>query len=191
MQARERLLDATKELLWERGYEATSPGAVQRRSGVGQGSYYHHFSGKEDLAGHALVEVSRQMRAGVDLQFAGASGHPLELVEWYLTKPRDALRGCRLGRLAMESAIASDSVRGPVAAYFAHLEDAVADALERAQELEAVDAAVDVRAVAAALVAMVQGGYVLARVHQDPQRMEDATRGAAALLDALRRPLSA
>ena len=34
----------------QRGYAGTSPKAIQERSGAGQGSMYHHFHGKPDLA---------------------------------------------------------------------------------------------------------------------------------------------
>ena len=47
---RELLIDTMKQLLWERGYDATSPNQVLERSGVGKGSFYHHFKGKKDLA---------------------------------------------------------------------------------------------------------------------------------------------
>ena len=48
--ARERLVDATQELLWEQGYAATSPKDILHRAGAGQGSMYHHFAGKQELA---------------------------------------------------------------------------------------------------------------------------------------------
>ncbi len=51
MSTREHLVAAAKGLLWERGYAAMSPRAVLRASGAGQGSLYHHFAGKADLAG--------------------------------------------------------------------------------------------------------------------------------------------
>src|SRR4051812_44423200 len=50
MSTSDRLVETTRELLWERGYVGTSPKAIQQRSGVGQGSMYHHFGGKPDLA---------------------------------------------------------------------------------------------------------------------------------------------
>src|SRR3954468_17749100 len=51
MSTPERLIESTRELLWERGYVGTSPKAILERSGAGQGSMYHHFKGgKPDLA---------------------------------------------------------------------------------------------------------------------------------------------
>jgi TetR/AcrR family transcriptional regulator, transcriptional repressor for nem operon len=40
---RDALLKSAKKLLWERGFEATSPRDIQDASGAGQGSFYHHF----------------------------------------------------------------------------------------------------------------------------------------------------
>ena len=59
MSSREQLTEAMAELLWERGYAATSPRDVMSRAGVGQGSMYHHFSGKHELAVEALSAVGR------------------------------------------------------------------------------------------------------------------------------------
>src|SRR5579871_2929263 len=48
MTTRDRLVESAQALLWERGYVAMSPKAVQERSGAGQGSMYHHFKGKAE-----------------------------------------------------------------------------------------------------------------------------------------------
>lgn len=52
--SREKLIAATCALLAERGFEATSPTMILKRSGVGHGSMYHYFEGKEDLAVAAM-----------------------------------------------------------------------------------------------------------------------------------------
>jgi TetR/AcrR family transcriptional regulator, transcriptional repressor for nem operon len=54
MNSRDQLTGAMAELLWERGYAATSPRDVMARAGVGQGSMYHHYSGKHELAVEAM-----------------------------------------------------------------------------------------------------------------------------------------
>ncbi|MDC7802356.1 TetR family transcriptional regulator [Sphingomonas sp. BLCC-B65] len=50
MDTKTRLVEAAQELLWERGYAATSPKDILRRADAGQGSMYHHFDGKQELA---------------------------------------------------------------------------------------------------------------------------------------------
>ena len=58
----DRLIEAAQELLWERGYTAMSPKDIQALAQAGQGSMYHHFKGKQDLAALALQRSAEQMR---------------------------------------------------------------------------------------------------------------------------------
>ena len=61
----ERLVRSTQELLWERGYvDRPSPKAILERAGVGQGSMYHHFSGKSALALAAIRRTAEELKAG-------------------------------------------------------------------------------------------------------------------------------
>ena len=181
--ARERLVGAARELLWERGYEATSPRAILERSGAGQGSLYHHFSSKADLAAAALAETEAETRARVDAVLR-SGGPPLRRVEAYLSLPREALKGCPLGRHAPEPAIAEEAVRGPVGSYFAHVQGLIADALREAREGGELSEEADPEDLAAALFAAAQGGYLLARASGDPESMDRALRGALQLVEA-------
>ncbi|MEM6455040.1 MAG: TetR/AcrR family transcriptional regulator [Acidobacteriota bacterium] len=190
MDAKQRLLDATRALLWEQGYESTSPRAIQARAGAGQGSFYHHFTGKLDLASQALDQTCDAMLASVDaLVDAIADGDdPLRALARYLSQPRDALRGCRLGRHAAETAIDLPEIARPVARYFDGLTDALGRCVARLAADGRLAPDVDRTALVDALVASVQGGYVLARVHRDPSRLDAALRGTQTMLRALVRP---
>jgi len=75
----------------------------------------------------------------------------------------------------------------PTSSYFAHLEQELAAALEQAQQEGTLSQTISATAMAAMLVAVVQGGYVLARAFQDPHQMDQAIRGALALLDEIER----
>ena len=186
MSTKGRLIEAMRALLWERGYEATSPKAILERSSAGQGSLYHHFSGKAELAVAALEEVEIEMRTRIDGVLC-SEGPPLERIEEYLRLPREALKGCPLGRLAPEPATTErDEIRDPLRAYFSHVQHGLATVLREAQREGDLDAYVNIEALAATLFAVVQGGYVIARGSGDPEQMEKATRGAMTLLGAAR-----
>ncbi len=185
---REALIEATKQLLAEDGYVSTSPRDILARSGAGQGSLYHHFRGKSDLAAAALHEVSTQMRTAVD-ECLDAEADPVATVLGWLQAPREGLRGCRLGRLAAEPAIGEAVIAAPITAYFHHVEDRLATRLGEAATAGRLHPNLDAREVAASLVAVVQGGYVLARATDDPAAMRRAQSGAAALLRACCRPI--
>ena len=160
--AREALIAATQQLLAEHGYESTSPAMIQRRAKAGQGSFYHHFKGKVHLAHEALSATCDEMLSAFDAA-SQAAGDPLASLRRYLTQPRDALAGCRLGRHALEKSIEKSAIREPVSRYFSHVETALASKLEALKSDGRLPADLDTDAVALALVAVVQGGYVLAR----------------------------
>ena len=185
---KERLISATQDLLWERGYAATSPKDILRKAEAGQGSMYHHFSGKQDLAVTALEETAAGMRASAEELLHG-EGSPVERVRAYLTRQRDSLKGCRIGRMTYDTdVLVSPELLVPVAQTLAWLVAALADVIAEGIECGQLRADVDAREVASMLVATIQGGYVLARAGQDPAAFDAAVRGALQSLTALEQP---
>ncbi|MDK7698950.1 TetR/AcrR family transcriptional regulator [Cutibacterium avidum] len=68
--SREKLVAAACELFAERGFTATSPTMVLDRSGVGHGSLYHYFDGKEALAMTAIKQMRAHLMAEVGLEMS-------------------------------------------------------------------------------------------------------------------------
>lgn len=187
MSTRSDLIEAARDLLWERGYAATSPRAILDAAGVGQGSMYHHFSGKEALAEAAIARNGEQMRTEVTAELESAET-AIEKVTAYLRRERDVLRGCRFGRLVQDpGVVASPALRGEVHSMFdwirAQLSDVVADGIETGELRSDLDPA----KIAAAIAATLQGAYVLARAAHDVAVFDDAIDGAVALLETARR----
>jgi TetR/AcrR family transcriptional repressor of nem operon len=189
MSSRAALLQATKDLLAAQGYVRTSPRHILERSGTGQGSLYHHFRGKGDLASAALQEVSAEMQASADALLDPAQD-PVQAVHNWLLAERDALAGCRLGRLAAEPIIDHPELTAPIDAYFRHVLDRLGALLARAGADGRLPPGVQPAELATALVATVQGGYVLARASGDPGAMERAQAGASRLLQAVCAPVA-
>jgi AcrR family transcriptional regulator len=54
--ARQRILEATAELVTVGGLAAATPAAIAERAGAGKMSLYRHFSGKDELVAEALAE---------------------------------------------------------------------------------------------------------------------------------------
>lgn len=182
---RDRIVAATKDLIWERGFENMSPRDVMDRSGAGQGSLYHHFRSKQALAIAALDEMKAEEMASVEQLFDPALP-PLERISRYLARERNALRGCRMARLANEAAMQEPDLRGPVASYLEHIAVLIASTLAEAQARGEIDANVDPKQIGATLLAIVEGGFVLARAHWDEARMREVLAGAALFVERLR-----
>ncbi|MFV0131137.1 TetR/AcrR family transcriptional regulator [Streptomyces sp. HMX112] len=182
MSTSERLIEATRDLLWERGYVGTSPRAIQQRAGAGQGSMYHHFSGKPDLALAAIQRTAAEMRATAEAVLGG-EGTAYRRVEAYLLRERDVLRGCPVGRLTMDpDVIADDVLRAPVDETFDWLRGRLARILQDGVDAGEFAPALDPPGTAAAIVATVQGGYVLARASGSTAAFDSAVAGLLALL---------
>jgi TetR/AcrR family transcriptional regulator, transcriptional repressor for nem operon len=181
---RERLIESTRALLWERGYVGTSPKHIQQLADAGQGSMYHHFSGKEDLARAAIERTAQEMRAGAEAQLAGP-GTALERIAAYLRREREVLKGCPIGRLTQDpDVMAAPVLREPVEATFAWLRTRLANVLAEGVDAGQVSMSVDPAAAASAIVATLQGGYVLARAADSTQPFDQAIEGILALLGA-------
>lgn len=186
MSTPDRLIKATQELLWERGYVGTSPKAIQARAGAGQGSMYHHFKGKPDLALAAIRRTAEELRAAAE-RALGGDGTAYERIEAYLLRERDVLRGCPVGRLTMDpDIVADDALRAPVDETLdrlrGRLTEVVREGLARGEFADGLDP----ERTAALVVATVQGGYVLARASGAPEDFDEAVRGLLGTLDLLR-----
>ncbi|MEU1071435.1 MULTISPECIES: TetR/AcrR family transcriptional regulator [unclassified Streptomyces] len=182
MSTPERLIEATRELLWERGYVGTSPKAIQQQAGAGQGSMYHHFTGKPDLALAAIRRTAEELRASAEASFGG-EGTAYERVRGYLLRERDVLRGCPVGRLTMDpDVLASEELRAPVTETIEWLRGRLAAIVQEGLDAGEFAAPLVPEEIAATVVATVQGGYVLARASGSPAAFDAGVRGLLALL---------
>jgi TetR/AcrR family transcriptional repressor of nem operon len=178
----ERLIESTRELLWERGYVGTSPKAIQQRSGVGQGSMYHHFDGKPDLALAAISRTAEEMCDSAESEFT-APGTVIERITAHLRREREVLRGCPVGRLTQDPDVMADpELRQPVEATFERLRERLAGLLAEGRGNGELDPGLDPAATASTLVAVVQGGYVLARAAGSTEPFTQAVDGVLGLL---------
>jgi AcrR family transcriptional regulator len=183
MDSRQLLIETMSELMWERGYADTSPRDIRARSGVGQGSMYHHFPTKRDLALAALERnVADLLPVASELD---GPGDPMARIESYLMRPRDALKGCKVGRMTQDPQVREDPVLlAPVARAFAQVHVSWVKVLREAVAAGELRDDLDPERLAHTLMAVLQGGYVLAIAQQDPGPFDHARAGALDLLRA-------
>jgi len=184
MGTRDQLIDSTRELLWERGYVGTSPKAIQQRAGAGQGSMYHHFAGKKELALAAVRRSADVLLAAADEQLRGP-GTAVGRITSYLRREREVLKGCPIGRLTQDPDIVADPVlRAPVDETLTRLRARLTEVLDEGRAAGELPDTTDTAALAAAIVAVLQGGYVLARAANTPEPFDQAVSGVLSLLAA-------
>lgn len=86
---RQRLLDATVELVAERGYAATTTVQVAERAGVSRGALLHHFPSKNDLVIAAVEQVMTNryddLRAAASTMTGARTRRVLEMLADHFT----------------------------------------------------------------------------------------------------------
>jgi TetR/AcrR family transcriptional regulator, transcriptional repressor for nem operon len=182
MDARERLIESAQELLWERGYVGMSPKAIQHRASAGQGSMYHHFENKAALASAAIARSADQLYESALQEFTQPSSAVDRIVS-YLQRQRDALRGCRVGRLTQDPEIIADpQLRQPVQEMFAKLTQELVSLIVEGQRTREFRSDMNPEDTASTILAVLQGAYVLARAANSTEPFDRAISGAISLL---------
>lgn len=172
-------------MLWERGYVGTSPKAIQLAAEAGQGSMYHHFSGKAELAKAAIERSGAELRTAAEEQF-DTPGTATDRITRYLERDREVLKGCRMGKLTADPDVMTDPVlRAPVAETFAWIRARLAEIIAEGKENGEYPARLDAEQTAATIAAVLQGGYVLARAADSEEPFEQAVQGLIKLLEGV------
>ena len=173
---RARIVEAAAELMSTRGVAATTLDDVIALSGTSKSQLYGHFIDKDALV---LAVVQKQGGRVVELNAQGLarlnSIRGLEL--WcraVLAKVtlRDGAHGCELGSLAAELSDVDEDARVLLARMFQSWEQLFVDGFQRMRETGVLRDDADPARLATAVVAAVQGGYLLAQTARsaDPMR---------------------
>lgn len=164
---KEKLVKAMADLLLEKGFASTSPNDILIRAGVGQGSLYHHFSGKEDLARYAIIYNVEQLISYNTLVLNSDENAYTKLSN-LLLKTRNIDRGCLVGQMARDRSIMENST---LAAEVTRGFESMKQSLERIVKQGIVDGSISkylgpLEAVTL-IIATLQGAYIIAKGLQD------------------------
>jgi AcrR family transcriptional regulator len=185
---RDRIVDATAELLRRQGYSATGVKQIVEEAKAPFGSIYHHFPGGKEQLGAEAIRVSGKLYeqlipavfdfapdpvTGVRAFFAGAAEH-LEQTDY-----EDA---CPIATVALEVSSSSEVMRRACADVF---ESWITAGAERYPEIDPARA----RELTVAFLAALEGAFVLARAQRSTEPLtiagemvaravEDALKGA-------------
>jgi TetR/AcrR family transcriptional repressor of nem operon len=174
-------------LIRERGFRATSIGDLLERAGVQKGSFYYYFPSKEDLGRAVLDRWVEELRAGPVADLGAVDGPGcLQRVDAVLGSfvAKHSSEGCRggcpFGNLALELSDVHEGFRTRIAEAFVELTRAFEGALDRARRAGGLRAEAQPSTLAQFLVATVEGGILLAKVHKSLAPLEAAVSAARA-----------
>ena len=188
--AKEKLMEAVKELIWTGSYGTTTIDQICDKAGVKRGSFYYFFDSKAELAEAALSEDWERHRPELDSIFS-ASTPPLERLEKYcafgykLQKEMKAKYGCVLGcplfslgaEVSTQEARLQKKIEGILEYKKRYLESTIRDA-HAAGLIHAPDAASKARV----LFCYYQGLLTEARIRNDVELLRGMIEGTHELL---------
>lgn len=173
---RQQLVDAALEVFQTHGFNGASVQDLTDAAGVPKGSFYNHFSSKEDLALVALQDYIAQN--GIDV-LRDTRLEPLERLKrhfranWKTVRDRGHRSGCFLGSLSSEIADSHETSRERFGYYFQAWSAAIADVIAQAQAAGTVDAALDPQAVARYVLNAWQGMLIRVKVTKNDEPFKD------------------
>ena len=182
---RRQILDATTELLAERGTTATGFNQIVEASGVSYGSIYHQFSGgKAQLVGAAVEAAGAEIRDASDLalQLTPDLASAAALIFDHgagLLVASDFRRGCPVGT-AIADGHTVDQVRDAAAATFAAWNTVIVDratALGMSRD--------DSERFASIVVSLYEGALLVARATRSVEPLGHARATAMQLVEVM------
>ena len=185
-ESKTKLLDAALHVIRAKGYSATRIEDICEAAGLTKGSFFHHFSGKEELA----LEAAEYFSAFADKIFSTAPYRslpdPLDRLLGYVDFRKAILQGelpdytCLLGTMVQETYETHPQIRKAcgraMSAHAAALETDIAAAMKT----YAVHGNWSARSLALHMQSVLQGAFILAKASNGPEV-------AATCLDHLRR----
>ncbi|MFJ5264346.1 TetR family transcriptional regulator [Streptomyces sp. NPDC088387] len=183
---RQRILEAALDQFHLRGYTGTSVQDLMNAAGSPKGTFYNHFSSKEDLAVAALnLYVD-----GIGLaSLAGPTeGSPLERIERHLDHIVGlglavfAERGCLMGNFAGEVRAHSPVVASAVGLYLDDWVVNLARLIDEAKEAGELTTGIASTDLAELIVDAFEGGAVKAKATSSAEPMLRFRRTVAQLL---------
>ena len=170
---KQRLLDAGMAMLLEHGYNDLGIVALLSATRTPKGSFYHHFSDKEDFALQVIDQYMGGVHAGLDACLGDPERLPLERVRHFFEMTEQHYRtegymGCLLGGLGQELSGVSDVFRRRIQACFAEIARRLASCLEKARLRGDLPADSEPRRMANLLVDCWEGAALRSRLQRNP-----------------------
>jgi TetR/AcrR family transcriptional regulator, transcriptional repressor for nem operon len=176
---KENLIQVGLDLMRSSGYTATGVNQVLEAAKVPKGSFYHHFTTKDEFA----LEVIKRYAAGEQERWerflANSNLSPLKKLRRYFKdliatygRRGGPIAGCLLGNLSLEVAGHNEEIRKLLGQAFNAWQDAIAKTIREAIEKHELPNTLKADDIASLLVNNWEGAQVRAKTEQNDKPLE-------------------
>jgi TetR/AcrR family transcriptional repressor of nem operon len=175
---RQRLLDTGLGLLLAHGYNDLGIQTLLARTGVPKGSFYHHFSSKEDFAFQVIDRYMTDVHGGLDACLGDEGCPPLNRVRRFFEMSLEKYReegylGCLLGGLGQELSGVSERFREKIEQCFSEIAGRIVVCLDAARARGELPANADTSELADLLINCWEGAALRSRMLRDPAPLRE------------------
>lgn len=176
-----RILTSAKALFLSRGYAGTTVDAICEDADLTKGSFYHFFKSKEDLAlavlHWSLETVGAALADGPHLSVTDPVERAFAYLNHFARCAPDLWRGgCLLGVYSTELASSSPRMQETVSRTFTAISAEMATILQPVVEACSPGNLPSALDLADQFFGALEGAIILAKAHQQPERIERAIR---------------
>lgn len=192
---RERIIDSAEALVYRHGFAATSIDKVIEGAGLTKGAFFYHFKSKADLGRTLVQRYADRDLAHLERTLARAeklSSDPRQQILIFIgllledfEALADPIPGCLFTSYLYERAEYPDDVAEIAAKTLAQWSDGVAGKFEEAFDKFGLDGHATPQGLANTLLALIEGGFVLAKAQQDGKVLSDLLQQFRAQVEGL------
>lgn len=169
----QKLLEKGMEMLLRQGYNDLGIAALLEKTRIPKGSFYHHFTSKEDFALQVIDLYLKEVHRGLDQCLGDTNVPPLERVRGFFEGTVQKYRGegylgCLLGGLGQELSGVSETFRRKVEQCFNEIAGRIAVTLREAVAIGDLPTGTDTQKMAELLVNCWEGAALRMRLRRDP-----------------------
>ena len=177
-ETKQLLLEEGMRMLLLRGYHDLGIAAVLEATGIPKGSFYHHFSSKEDFGLQVIDLYMKEVHGALDQCLSDESLPPLDRVRRFFELSEDKYRGegylgCLLGGLGQELSGVSEVFRRKVEWCFSEIARRIGSCLEEAVQRGELAKGTNTKAMADLLVNCWEGAALRTRLRRDPAPLRE------------------
>ncbi|MEK6154474.1 TetR/AcrR family transcriptional regulator [Flavobacteriaceae bacterium 3-367] len=144
------LLEKGMEILWSKGYNATSVNDIVMAAGVPKGSFYFYFESKEDFAIKAIkMYFETQVVSALEILQNRSISPKQRIIEFFeyrthiLKNEMDCKMGCLACNLGNEMAEHNENIRTVIVEQERMVQAVITETMEEAQACGEIDASLN------------------------------------------------
>jgi TetR/AcrR family transcriptional repressor of nem operon len=191
LQARDSILGAAYELIYERGYKGISMDEVAAKAGMRKSNLFHYYPTKAELGVAVLKRAVGAFREHILRQLSNGSD-ALDTVERMFSENAAAMekkccsKGCFIGNLAQEISDDNDEMRREIAGLLRFWVEQLGAFLERHRTAGYFRRELSAGQAAQAIVALLEGATLVCKADRRADALRSAGAMASGYLKALR-----